>query len=255
MPACLQHARTHACNAPSRTHACTRACMQACMKRAARPHGSPRSLAQHPTRHRPLASPTCTHRSFPKEEEAILELWRLTDAFHEQLRRTEGKPEYIFYGEGGACKPLGAWCCALLAVQMCMCVCARQHPPNNARLGHATHGADGPPFATGLPHYGHILAGTIKVGCGGGRAGLQQASKLPTCALLRRRLRPQHLRTPLQPLCSLCTPLCKNYALLHACAAGHRDAVRQPDGAPREPPLWVGLPRAAGGAGDGEAAE
>ena len=25
---------------------------------------------------------------------------------------------------------------------------------------------DGPPFATGLPHYGHILAGTIKVGVG-----------------------------------------------------------------------------------------
>ena len=24
---------------------------------------------------------------------------------------------------------------------------------------------DGPPFATGLPHYGHILAGTIKVSC------------------------------------------------------------------------------------------
>ena len=23
---------------------------------------------------------------------------------------------------------------------------------------------DGPPFATGLPHYGHILAGTLKVG-------------------------------------------------------------------------------------------
>ena len=23
---------------------------------------------------------------------------------------------------------------------------------------------DGPPFATGLPHYGHLLAGTIKVG-------------------------------------------------------------------------------------------
>lgn len=22
---------------------------------------------------------------------------------------------------------------------------------------------DGPPFATGLPHYGHILAGTLKV--------------------------------------------------------------------------------------------
>ena len=24
---------------------------------------------------------------------------------------------------------------------------------------------DGPPFATGLPHYGHLLAGTLKVGC------------------------------------------------------------------------------------------
>ncbi|PNW71377.1 hypothetical protein CHLRE_16g651750v5 [Chlamydomonas reinhardtii] len=56
--------------------------------------------------------------SFPKEEEKILELWDRLDAFNEQLKRTEGKPEYIFY--------------------------------------------DGPPFATGLPHYGHILAGTLK---------------------------------------------------------------------------------------------
>lgn len=24
---------------------------------------------------------------------------------------------------------------------------------------------DGPPFATGKPHYGHLLAGTIKVSC------------------------------------------------------------------------------------------
>jgi isoleucyl-tRNA synthetase len=56
---------------------------------------------------------------FPAEEEAILKHWDDIDAFKEQLRRTEGKPEYIFY--------------------------------------------DGPPFATGLPHYGHILAGTLKV--------------------------------------------------------------------------------------------
>jgi len=47
-----------------------------------------------------------------------LKFWDEIDAFKEQLRRTEGKPEYIFY--------------------------------------------DGPPFATGLPHYGHILAGTLK---------------------------------------------------------------------------------------------
>jgi len=56
--------------------------------------------------------------SFPKEEEKILALWDALDAFQEQLKRTEGMPEYIFY--------------------------------------------DGPPFATGLPHYGHILAGTLK---------------------------------------------------------------------------------------------
>ena len=54
-------------------------------------------------------------------------MWDELDAFKEQLRRSEGKPEYIFF--------------------------------------------DGPPFATGLPHYGHILAGTLKVGllcCNGG---------------------------------------------------------------------------------------
>ena len=57
--------------------------------------------------------------SFPAEERRILELWDELDAFHEQMRRTAGKPEYVFF--------------------------------------------DGPPFATGLPHYGHILAGTLKV--------------------------------------------------------------------------------------------
>ncbi|GMH37086.1 hypothetical protein BSKO_04959 [Bryopsis sp. KO-2023] len=56
--------------------------------------------------------------SFPKEEEKILQHWDEIDAFQEQLRRTQSKPEYIFY--------------------------------------------DGPPFATGLPHYGHLLAGTLK---------------------------------------------------------------------------------------------
>ena len=56
--------------------------------------------------------------SFPKEEEVLLEHWRKTDAFKEQLRRSEDKPEFIFY--------------------------------------------DGPPFATGLPHYGHLLAGSLK---------------------------------------------------------------------------------------------
>ena len=56
--------------------------------------------------------------SFPKTEEATMQFWEEVDAFKNQLRQSEGKPEYSFY--------------------------------------------DGPPFATGSPHYGHILAGTIK---------------------------------------------------------------------------------------------
>jgi isoleucyl-tRNA synthetase len=57
--------------------------------------------------------------NWAQQEERILALWDELDAFNEQLRRTEGKPEFVFF--------------------------------------------DGPPFATGLPHYGHILAGTLKV--------------------------------------------------------------------------------------------
>lgn len=63
--------------------------------------------------------PESKHYSFPAEEERIIAFWDDIDAFKEQLRRTEGLPEYVFY--------------------------------------------DGPPFATGLPHYGHILTGTLKV--------------------------------------------------------------------------------------------
>ena len=55
---------------------------------------------------------------FPQEEEKVLEYWNEIDAFHQQMKRSEGKKPYTFY--------------------------------------------DGPPFATGLPHYGHIAAGTIK---------------------------------------------------------------------------------------------
>jgi isoleucyl-tRNA synthetase len=57
--------------------------------------------------------------NFAEQEKAILEFWTKIDAFKQQLKRTEGCKEYVFF--------------------------------------------DGPPFATGLPHYGHILAGTIKV--------------------------------------------------------------------------------------------
>lgn len=57
--------------------------------------------------------------SFPKQEEKVLKIWSDTQAFQQQLKRSEGKKPYVFY--------------------------------------------DGPPFATGLPHYGHLLAGTLKV--------------------------------------------------------------------------------------------
>ena len=76
---------------------------------------------------------------------------------------------------------------------------------------------DGPPFATGLPHYGHILAGTIKV-----------------CAL--------RVLTTTYNLCALLTRLCVS----HTCS-GCGDPLRQRNGAPRVPALWVGLPRAACG--------
>jgi isoleucyl-tRNA synthetase len=58
------------------------------------------------------------HYSFPREEEAVQAFWESIQAFEQQLKRSEGRPEYIFF--------------------------------------------DGPPFATGMPHYGHLLAGTIK---------------------------------------------------------------------------------------------
>jgi isoleucyl-tRNA synthetase len=33
--------------------------------------------------------------SFPLQEEAILQLWEETDAFHQQLKLSEGRPEYV----------------------------------------------------------------------------------------------------------------------------------------------------------------
>jgi hypothetical protein len=35
--------------------------------------------------------------SFPQQEERVLKLWAKLDAFHEQLRHTEGGEEFVFY--------------------------------------------------------------------------------------------------------------------------------------------------------------
>jgi len=89
---------------------------------------------------------------------------------------------------------LNTECSARVCVCVCVCVCLLLFPihttvPANIRFAHEEEKVlkfwietkafqtslklskgkkrytfyDGPPFATGLPHYGHILAGTIKV--------------------------------------------------------------------------------------------
>lgn len=78
---------------------------------------------------------------------------------------------------------------------------------------------DGPPFATGLPHYGHILAGTIKA-----------------------RARGADNNTPQRRSADARPRLCVS----HTCP-GCGDPLRQRDGAPRVPAIRVGLPRAACG--------
>ena len=40
---------------------------------------------------------------------------------------------------------------------------------------------DGPPFATGLPHYGHLLAGSIKACCPDLQRTQELICCLPTC--------------------------------------------------------------------------
>jgi hypothetical protein len=123
---------------------------------------------------------------FPVEEEEILKLWDDLDAFHEQLRRTEGRPEYIFY--------------------------------------------DGPPFATGLPHYGHLLAGTIKV-CYIGHS---------SC------MRPIYASFSLAIL--ILAPTAANPCL--SFSAGHRDEICHSHRPSRHSSFWMGLSRFAGGARD-----
>jgi isoleucyl-tRNA synthetase len=63
--------------------------------------------------------------SFPKEEEKVLAYWKAINAFQTSL--AQSKTEL----DAGQRKRWNFY--------------------------------DGPPFATGLPHYGHLLMGTVKV--------------------------------------------------------------------------------------------
>jgi len=62
--------------------------------------------------------PISAQRSFPKEEEKTIALWRQNNAFQRSIDQRSKERSYVFY--------------------------------------------DGPPFATGLPHYGHLVANTLK---------------------------------------------------------------------------------------------
>ena len=54
--------------------------------------------------------------------------------------------------------------CVHVYVCACTCACALRDKGISLIFPCRYTFYDGPPFATGLPHYGHILAGTIKVG-------------------------------------------------------------------------------------------
>jgi isoleucyl-tRNA synthetase len=78
-----------------------------------------------------MFDPVDPKQSLPSLEEGILRYWQEEDTFKRSLRlRSEGTGDLLDGPMGGK--------------------------------GEIFSFFDGPPFATGLPHYGHLLAGTIK---------------------------------------------------------------------------------------------
>ena len=105
---------------------------------------------------------------FARAEDETLAYWESIDAFRTSLERNRDKPKYSFYDGYARARSASA---------------AATHPTSRTKFAHEARsrqrhtpltcvlcshtrravGARSPPFATGLPHYGHILAGTIKV--------------------------------------------------------------------------------------------
>lgn len=77
-----------------------------------------------------MFDPVDPKQSLPNLEEGILQYWREEDIFKRSLRQRGGATGDKLDGPTGAGETFSFY--------------------------------DGPPFATGLPHYGHLLAGTIK---------------------------------------------------------------------------------------------
>ncbi len=76
--------------------------------------------------------PVDPKQNFPDLERGILQYWKEEDTFKRSIRQRSKKGEDILAG------------------------------PEASATEESFSFYDGPPFATGLPHYGHLLAGTIK---------------------------------------------------------------------------------------------
>ncbi len=76
--------------------------------------------------------PVDPKQSFPDLERGILQYWKEEDTFKRSVRQRSRKGDDVLEGPGAG----------------------------KEEEGFSFY--DGPPFATGLPHYGHLLAGTIK---------------------------------------------------------------------------------------------
>ena len=78
-----------------------------------------------------MFDPVDPKQSFPALERGILKYWQEQDAFKRSVRLRSVQEDDLLNGPGGSGEEQFSF-------------------------------YDGPPFATGLPHYGHLLAGTIK---------------------------------------------------------------------------------------------
>ena len=78
-----------------------------------------------------MFDPVDPKQSFPQLEEGILSYWREEDIFKRSIRNRTLPAQDLLAGSGVTKQETFSF-------------------------------YDGPPFATGLPHYGHLLAGTIK---------------------------------------------------------------------------------------------
>lgn len=120
-----------------------------------------------PSLHSPLRSmcfaPATVPSAYPADDDKVLSFWRSIDAFQtgqalsraglEKRLAAEGVKAESSVGLGGEGQGADATAAKVLE--------GLKGPGSKGQFSFY----DGPPFATGLPHYGHLLLGTIKVGC------------------------------------------------------------------------------------------